>query len=302
MPVGMIDDTAEDLLDELGLDTASPRQSYSAQPQVDPLQEPLNLGGASAASRAATSRAAAASNQLQQPTKSAPWRKLFCAVFLAVSVGVCVLLFTRLYDQKQERMRDRGQCVNTTCPLIFVTGGCTACSDSSAGEQWQPTQSVVETYDPSTALWNTSLPPLPVGRSMLGLGVLQDVLYAMGGIQGGNSTKPCRNFGVDCVSPGVPSDRIDVFDPVLGKWSVLPGKGGKPVTMPVPLWGMATASFSTSLYVVGGFTHKPGSIQQPQDPGGAYINTEGDSFAAFGVPSALSCVPRCQPALRSRFC
>ena len=161
------------------------------------------------------------------------------------------VLATRIYDEGHTGTT--GVCKNQTCSLVFVAGGCVACDDSLDGEQFHPTLRTLEAFDPVTASWNTSYPPMPTARAMLGLGALDDVLYAVGGTHGGNVTGPCPTAAnKPCAAPPYPTGKVEMFDPRTRKWTA-----GR--SLSAPRWGLAVATSDGAIYAIGGYgPKKPG--------------------------------------------
>jgi N-acetylneuraminic acid mutarotase len=88
----------------------------------------------------------------------------------------------------------------------------------------------VEAYNPTTNIW-TAKAPMPTARSGFGVGVVNGVLYAVGGI-GGPS--------------GSVREMVEAYDPATDMWTA---KG----PMPGPRWGaFAVGVVKGILYVVGG--------------------------------------------------
>lgn len=102
-------------------------------------------------------------------------------------------------------------------------------------------------YDSVTASWNTTYPRMPTPRAMLGLVALNDVLYAIGGTPGGNSTGPCPTAtGKPCAEPKPPSGAVEIFDPRTRKWTK-----GRPLL--TPRWGLAVVTSDGVIYAIGGY-------------------------------------------------
>lgn len=129
--------------------------------------------------------------------------------------------------------------------LIYIIGGRGGQQHHASDEFWS--------YDPALDSWNTTLPSLNQSRSSLVAVALGDTILVFGGrlmssAQGeverfiigsdsweviGNMPEPRMGLGAAVVdgkvylfggktSPGmfsVPSDRVDIFDPVSGEWS-----------------------------------------------------------------------------------
>lgn len=85
-------------------------------------------------------------------------------------------------------------------------------------------------YDPEANAWS-ALPDLPVARAKSSVAAVNGKLYVLGGWSTG----------------GTPVATVDVFDPVTGTWSTLPG-----VTNPAPRAAAGTAVIGGKIYLVGG--------------------------------------------------
>ena len=84
-----------------------------------------------------------------------------------------------------------------------------------------------EAYDPSTDQW-TVLPPMRSPRAHLGVGVIDGILYAVGGSDGLTL-----------------SSAVEAFDPATGRWSTRS-------PMPTPRRLLAVAALGGKLYAIGG--------------------------------------------------
>ena len=225
--------------------------------------------------------------------------KIVCAVAVCAAFGSSIVLFTRLYDKKLARMGSRGSCQKTTCPAIYVVGGCSACSLSPSGQQWQPALQTLESYDPATAAWNTTFPPLPSPRAMLGLGVVNDKIYAVGGIVGGNATVKCSGVGPRCLDPGQPSTAIDCFDPSTRQWGPLKKADGTAAVLPYAAWGMAVADSEHGLYIIGGFSTTGAAAGKLGVPTAKVLYLPVVPNAGSGVMPAKPMVSKGQPSPRA---
>lgn len=139
----------------------------------------------------------------------------------------------------------------------------------------------LEAYDPKTDTW-TAKAPMPTPRSFLAVGVVDGILYAVG--------------GHNALSPNLAT--VEAYDPKTNTWSAkapMPtgrtalaaaglggilyavGGGGLPgfltvleaydpktntwstkAPMPTPRWGLVAAALNGSLHAVGGFNLSPG--------------------------------------------
>jgi small nuclear ribonucleoprotein (snRNP)-like protein len=77
--------------------------------------------------------------------------------------------------------------------------------------------------------------PMPTPRALLGVGVINGVLYAVGG-QGGNDGNPYGILGT-----------VEAYDPATNSWSTK-------ATMPTPRSGIGVGVVNGVLYAVGGYT------------------------------------------------
>jgi len=173
-----------------------------------------------------------------------------------VGFAAAGVISTHIYDVKKEA-EARGHCdANKTCELIYVVGGCQTCDEASSvssapsGAQFHKTVATLETYDPLTGLWNSSYPPLPKARSMLAFVEVDNMLYAIGGIHGGNASGPCKKpLNGSCPMPPKPTGDVNMFDPIN------PQRWQARTSMPSPTWGLGAAVLNGDIYAVGGFLH-----------------------------------------------
>jgi N-acetylneuraminic acid mutarotase len=133
----------------------------------------------------------------------------------------------------------------------------------------------IDAYDPATNQWTTQYPGLPTPRSGLGVGVVNDVLYAVGGssVNGYESTveayDPASHTwttkGADAHGPlvargGVVNGRlyavdgwngertlptVEMYDPGSDTWSTK-------APLPTPRATLAAGMVNGTLYLVGG--------------------------------------------------
>ena len=106
--------------------------------------------------------------------------------------------------------------------------------------------STVEAYDPSTNLW-TSKAPMPTPRSGVRVGVVDGILYAVGGT--GSAT----------VGPSLTLDTMDAYDPVRNTWTAK-------APMPTRRYGYAVGVAKGILFVVGGSTGTETGLVEAYDP------------------------------------
>jgi hypothetical protein len=87
---------------------------------------------------------------------------------------------------------------------------------------------VVEAYDPATNAW-TMKAPMPTARTQVAVGVVNNILYAVGG------------HGTSSVL-----DTVEAYDPSTNTWTAK-------APMPTARAGMAAGVLNDKLYVVGGY-------------------------------------------------
>jgi N-acetylneuraminic acid mutarotase len=101
-------------------------------------------------------------------------------------------------------------------------------------------------FEPSSGLWRTDLPPLPQPRDHACGGVVAGTLYVIGGRRG---TVQSILATVFAYTPGGAweqvFDEVEVFTPATGAWRTLD-------PMPAPRHGMAAAAWDGRIYVPGG--------------------------------------------------
>src|SRR3989454_7565860 len=103
--------------------------------------------------------------------------------------------------------------------------------------------STVEAYDPSTNSWSSKA-PLPAPRGGLTVGVVNGILYALGGVR--EDSKPF-------------TDTMDAYDPVRNMWTA------KGPMAAIPRGG-AVGGVKGTLYVVGGGTRGPTGLMGAYEP------------------------------------
>ena len=283
MPAGRLDDEDDELLDDAlhaGLLPAGQLQSSSGD--AGACSRPLCFGAliiGVLAFGVSRSSCLLCLSRNARPRRPAPAFIRTAHIALARTEQGSAVLATRIYDEKHAGVNS-GACKNQSCSLIFVAGGCISCDDSPHGEQYHATLNQLEAYDPITATWNTSYPPMPTPRALLGLGALDDVLYAIGGTQGGNATGPCPSAaGKPCAEPPYPSGAVETFDPEKRKWAK-----GRPLSF--PRWGLAVAASDGAIYAIGGEAANPkGATNIWPDGFGRVGTTLGRE--AYAVPTTV---------------
>jgi len=105
--------------------------------------------------------------------------------------------------------------------------------------------STVEAYNPSTNSWSSKA-PLPTPRGGVTVGVVEGILYALGGY--GSQTKPTL-------------DTMNAYEPVRNAWTTR-------APMPTPRSGFALGVAGGTLYAVGGWAtnNGPTGLVEAYDP------------------------------------
>ena len=100
----------------------------------------------------------------------------------------------------------------------------------------------VERYDPATDSWST-VAPMPTARAHLAAGVINGILYAVGGQDGGTEI-----------------GALEAYDPATGAWTAR-------APMPTPREGLAVAVLNGKLYAIGGILlYREADIVEVYDP------------------------------------
>jgi Kelch motif protein/copper-binding protein NosD len=108
--------------------------------------------------------------------------------------------------------------------LLYAVGGVTVAYNNGFTQTFRAN---VEVYDPVDNSWS-SRTPLPAPRAYLGVGVVNNVLYAVGGYDGNN-----------------PTGLVQAYDPGTNTWTTK-------APMPTPRSGLAVAVVNGILYAMGG--------------------------------------------------
>jgi N-acetylneuraminic acid mutarotase len=120
--------------------------------------------------------------------------------------------------------------------LIYALGGYGA----GVGPLYlQPPLSTVERYDPKTDTW-TSEPPIPIPMAYSGAGVLDGLIYVVGGVTGGATSQTL-------------TAAVYAFDPERHTWSTV-------TPMPTARGALGVGVIAGTLYAVGGSN---GSVTPP---------------------------------------
>jgi len=120
---------------------------------------------------------------------------------------------------------------------IYVMGGASvhpgAKLEGLGGSSAHRTVDTNEVYDPATNTW-ASRSPMPTGRNHLGVGVVNNKIYVLGG----------RVGSVFVLASG--TDIVEEYDPATDSWSYAKAR------MPTPRSGVAAGTLGGKIYVAGG--------------------------------------------------
>jgi N-acetylneuraminic acid mutarotase len=111
--------------------------------------------------------------------------------------------------------------------ILYAVGGRSI--SAGGGEVYATT---LEAYDPVTNSWTTKA-PMPTGRAQISAGVINGILYVVGG---------------NTSSFGPALHKVEAYNPVTNSWTTK-------APMPVAQTRLAVAVFGNNLYTIGGLTH-----------------------------------------------
>ena len=154
--------------------------------------------------------------------------------FTATAVGD---FWRRLASAPTHRMDAAGEAIDGK---LYVVGGIPFADPlQGAGDM----TGLVEVYDPATNSWTTRS-PMPTPRASLGVGVINGILYAVGGWHGG------------------PLAAVEAYDPATDTWT-------QKAPLPTALYDLSVTVINGVLYAVGGAKLVECS---PSDPYYPYCN------------------------------
>ena len=120
--------------------------------------------------------------------------------------------------------------------LLFV-GSCSYSGTDRVTPPTEPRPARVGVYDPATDTW-TSTAPLTTARRVLGVGVLNGTLFAVGGV--GPDYQPLPMF--------------EAYNEITNSWTTK-------APVPTPRWAPGVAALNGRLYTVGGSAFRPAGLQ-----------------------------------------
>jgi N-acetylneuraminic acid mutarotase len=135
-----------------------------------------------------------------------------------------------------------GLAVGVVNGILYAVGGNNVCNGSNCVVKYLPT---VQAYDPTTNTW-TPMASMPTARSGLAVGVVNGILYAIGGTKDG-----VNNLGT-----------VEAYDPVMNTWDT------QKAAMPTARYGLGVGVVNGLLYAVGGASGpNPTTAVEVYDPG-----------------------------------
>jgi N-acetylneuraminic acid mutarotase len=134
--------------------------------------------------------------------------------------------------------------------LIYIIGG---------GEEFD-VKSLVQIYNPKTETWSTGL-PMPTPRRGLAAVVVNNLIYALGGLTPENDPSTPENF---IASPAyeryIPFENAQLFTPVIeNSWK-------RKLEMPTARNLLGVAVVNEKIYAIGGQTNTPTDANEQYDP------------------------------------
>jgi len=139
--------------------------------------------------------------------------------------------------------------------MLYAVGGM-----GGPGGEFSVPLSTVEAYDPTRDMWTTrtpmptqhsaprgTLPGWDKGRSLLAVGVVNEILYAVGGT---------------CCAPGENAavlSTVEAYNPTTNAWT-------PKASMPTPRWSLAVGVAKGILYAVGGASPRITNVVEAFDP------------------------------------
>jgi N-acetylneuraminic acid mutarotase len=136
--------------------------------------------------------------------------------------------------------------------ILYAVGG----AITHRGEHGVPVYteylSTVEAYNPSTNSWSLKA-PLPTPRSGVGVGVVDGILYAVGGTGSATGRTEWNEYPLSL-------NTVDAYDPVTNSWAAK-------ASLPTRRSGYAVGGVAKGmLYVVGGETNIETDLMEAYDP------------------------------------
>ena len=148
-----------------------------------------------------------------------------------------------------------GHAVGVVNGMLYAVGGM-----GGPGGEFSVPLSTVEAYDPTRDMWTTrtpmptqhsaprgTLPGWDKGRSLLAVGVVNEILYAVGGT---------------CCAPGENAavlSTVEAYNPTTNAWT-------PKASMPTPRWSLAVGVAKGILYAVGGASPRITNVVEAFDP------------------------------------
>lgn len=128
--------------------------------------------------------------------------------------------------------RRESPCAAVVDGKIYVIGGTDP--EVSQGDYHKGQLTKVEMYDPATNTWTTKA-SMNLKRDVAAVGVIDGKIYMLGGMYGELELLHPQN-----------RDTVEVYDPQLNQWTLLPSR------MPTPMRAMSYATIGARIFLFGG--------------------------------------------------
>ncbi len=144
-----------------------------------------------------------------------------------------------------------GLAVGVVNGILYAVGGAITHRSERGFPVYTEYLSTVQAYNPSTNSWSSKA-PLPTPRSGVAVGVVDGILYAVGGVGSATGRVEWNQYPLDL-------NTVDAYDPVTNSWTT---KG----LIPTRRYRYAVGVARGMLYVVGGNTGIETDLVEAYDP------------------------------------
>lgn len=177
---------------------------------------------------------------------------------------------TEIYDPATDKWsrgakmptRRESPCVAVVDGKIYLIGGTDP--EVAQGDYHKGQLTKVEMYDPATNTWTTKA-SMNQKRDVAAVGVIDGKIYSLGGMYGELNLPQPENL-----------DNVEVYDPQLNQWTLLPSK------MPTPMRAMAYATIGARIFLFGGCAGRSESPCTRTDV--MAYDTPTDTWITYEVP------------------
>ena len=144
-----------------------------------------------------------------------------------------------------------GLAVEVVNGILYAVGGAITHPGVGGYPEYTEFLSTVEAYNPATNSWS-SRAPLPTPRYGVAVGVVDGILYAVGGMSNETGRTGWNQWPL-------PLDAMDAYDPVRDAWTAK-------APMPIRRYGHGVGVAKGMLYAVGGETGIETGLMEAYDP------------------------------------